>query len=67
MAEVQSPDASAHDEVREMSDDVHWVDKEEAARELEVSPSTPDRMIRKGELEVARKGRRVCVKLAGPR
>ena len=50
-----------------MADDVHWVDKEAAARELEVSPLTPDRMIRKGELEVAREGRRVCVKLAGPR
>lgn len=40
-----------------MKDDVHWVDKEEAARELEVSLSTLDRMIRKGELEVAREGR----------
>ncbi len=47
--------------------DVHWVDKGEAARELEVSLSTLDRMIRKGEVEVAREGRRVYVKLAGPR
>ena len=46
---------------------VHWVDKGEAARELEVSLSTLDRMIRKGEVEVAREGRRVYVKLAGPR
>ena len=47
--------------------EVHWVDKGEAARELEVSLSTLDRMIRKGEVEVAREGRRVYVKLAGPR
>ena len=49
-----------------VKDDVHWVDKGEAARELEVSLSTLDRMIRKGEVEVAREGRRVYVKLAGP-
>ena len=50
-----------------MKDEVHWVDKGEAARELEVSLSTLDRMIRRGEVEVERKGRRVFVKLAGPR
>ena len=50
-----------------MKDEVHWVDKGEAARELEVSLSTLDRMIRKGEVEVAKKGRRVHVKLPGPR
>ena len=50
-----------------VKDQVHWVDKGEAARELEVSLSTLDRMIRKGEVEVAREGRRVFVKLAGPR
>ncbi len=50
-----------------MSDDVHWVDKGEAARELEVSLSTLDRMIRKGEVDVEREGRRVYVKLPGPR
>ena len=49
-----------------MEDEVHWVDKGEAARELEVSLSTLDRMIRKGELEVAREGRRVFVKMPGP-
>ena len=49
-----------------MKDEVHWVDKEEAARELEVSLSTLDRMIRKGDLEVVREGRRVYVKLPGP-
>jgi len=43
------------------------VDKGEAARELAVSLSTLDRMIRKGELEVEREGRRVYVKLPGPR
>ena len=31
-----------------VKDEVHWVDKGEAARELEVSLSTLDRMIRKG-------------------
>jgi len=50
-----------------VKDDVHWVDKGEAARELEVSLSTLDRMIRKGEVEVQREGRRVYVKLPGPR
>ena len=50
-----------------VKDQVHWVDKGEAARELEVSLSTLDRMIRKGEVEVAREGRRVFVKLTGPR
>ncbi len=50
-----------------VKNEVHWVDKGEAARELEVSLSTLDRMIRKGEVEVAREGRRVYVKLAGPR
>ncbi len=49
-----------------VKDDVHWVDKGEAARELEVSLSTLDRMIRKGEVEVEREGRRVYVKLPGP-
>ena len=67
MDKAQSPDVSTHDEVRDMENDVHWVDKGEAARELEVSLSTLDRMIRKGELEVEREGRRVYVKLPGPR
>ena len=51
----------------DVKDDVHWVDKGEAAREMEVSLSTLDRMIRKGEVVVERKGRRVYVKLPGPR
>ena len=50
-----------------VKDDVHRVDKGEAARELEVSLSTRDWMIRKGELEVGREGRRVYVRLPGPR
>ncbi len=70
MGDVRSPDASAHNKVIYMSDkvkdEVHWVDKGEAARELEVSLSTLDRMIRKGDVEVGREGRRVYVKLPGP-
>ena len=64
---ISTVDLSADDEVKHMTDDVHWVDKGEAARELEVSLSTLDRMIRKGEVEVKRKGRRVFVTLPGPR
>ena len=67
MEKVQSPDVSAGHKVKDAAGDVHWVDKGEAARELDVSLSTLDRMIRKAELEVARKGRRVYVKLPGPR
>ncbi len=51
----------------DVKDGVHWVDKGEAAREMEVSLSTLDRMIRKGEVAVERRGRRVYVKLPGPR
>ena len=40
--------------------------KAEAAREMEVSISTLDRMIRKGEVEVRREGRRVYVRMEGP-
>ena len=40
--------------------------KAEAARELAVSISTLDRMIRRGEVEVRRKGRRVYVRMEGP-
>ena len=67
MEKVQSADVSAGHGVKDGAGDVHWVDKGEAARELEVSLSTLDRMIRKGELEVKRQGRRVYVKLPGPR
>ena len=49
-----------------MDEPVRWVTKAEAARELEVSLSTLDRMIRKGGVEVAREGRRVHVRMHGP-
>ena len=49
-----------------MDGPVRWVTKAEAAQELEVSLSTLDRMIRKGEVEVAREGRRVYVRMLGP-
>ena len=49
-----------------MAEGVRWVSKAEAARELEVSISTLDRMIRRGEVEVRREGRRVYVPLEGP-
>ena len=49
-----------------MDKPVRWVTKAEAAQELEVSLSTLDRMIRKGEVEAAREGRRVYVRMLGP-
>ena len=49
-----------------MTEPVRWVSKAEAAQELEVSLSTLDRMIRKGEIEVVREGRRVYVRMHGP-
>ena len=49
-----------------MEEPVRWVSKAEAAEELEISLSTLDRMIRRGELEVAREGRRVYVRMEGP-
>ena len=49
-----------------MAEGVRWVSKAEAARDLEVSISTLDRMIRRGEVEVRREGRRVYVRLEGP-
>ena len=51
---------------RAMAERVHWVTKAEAMRELEVSISTLDRMIRRGEIEVRREGRRVFVRMEGP-
>ena len=48
-----------------MEESVRWVSKAEAA-ELEISLSTLDRMIRRGEVEVAREGRRVYVRMHGP-
>jgi len=49
-----------------MAEQVRWVTKAEAARELEVSLSTLDRKIRRGEIEVRREGRRVYVRMEGP-
>ena len=49
-----------------MDEPVRWVSKAEAAQELEISLSTLDRMIRKGDLEVVREGRRVYVRMHGP-
>ena len=49
-----------------MDEQVRWVTKAEAVREMEVSVSTLDRMIRGGEIEVRREGRRVYVRLEGP-
>ena len=49
-----------------MDEQVRWVTKAEAARELELSLSTLDRKIRRGESEVRREGRRVYVRLEGP-
>ena len=49
-----------------MDEPVRWVSKAEAAQELEISLSTLDRMIRKGEVEVVRESRRLYVRLHGP-
>ena len=48
-----------------MDEPVRWVTKAEAAEELEVSLSTLDRMIRRGEINVRREGRRVFVRMKG--
>ena len=49
-----------------MAERVRWVMKADAVREMEVSISTLDRMIRRGEIEVRREGRRVYVRIHGP-
>ena len=49
-----------------MDEPVRWVTKAKAAQAMEVSLSTLDRMIRKGEVEVVREGRRVYVRMHGP-
>ena len=49
-----------------MDEPVRWVTKAEAAEELEISLSTLDRKIRRGEVEVLREGRRVYVRMHGP-
>ena len=48
-----------------MDEPVRWVTKAEAAEELEISLSSLDRKIRKGEVEVVREGRRVYVRMQG--
>ena len=49
-----------------MDEHVRWMTKAEAVREMEVSVSTLDRKIKRGEIEVRREGRRVYVRLEGP-
>ena len=49
-----------------MAERERWVAKAEAAREMQFSISTLDRMIRRGEIEVRREGRRVYVRMEGP-
>jgi len=49
-----------------MAEQVRWVAKADAARELDTSLSTLDRQIRRGEIEVRREGRRVYVRMEGP-
>ena len=49
-----------------MDEPGRWVSKAEAAQEMDVSLSTLDRKIRKGEVEVVRKGRRIYVLVHGP-
>ena len=49
-----------------MDEPGRWVSKAEAARELDISLSTLDRRIRKGEVKVVRKGRRIYVLVHGP-
>ena len=48
-----------------MDEQVRWVTKAEAAREFELSLSSLDRKIRRGEVEVVREGRRVYVRMHG--
>ena len=59
-------DVSADGEEEAMDEPVRWVSKAEAEEELEISLSTLDRKIRKGEVEVLREGRRVYVRMHGP-
>ena len=49
-----------------MDERVRRVTKAETAREMEISLSTLDRRIRRGEIEVRREGRWVHVRLEGP-
>ena len=49
-----------------MDEPVRWVSKAEATEELEISLSTLDRKIRRGEIEVAREGHRIYVRMQEP-
>jgi sugar-specific transcriptional regulator TrmB len=49
-----------------MDEPVRWVTRAEAAEEPEIPLSTLDRMIRRGEVEIRREGRRVYVRIHGP-
>ena len=57
---------SADSEEKAMDEPVRWVSKAEATEELEISLSTLDRKIRRGEIEVAREGHRVYVLMQEP-
>lgn len=48
-----------------MDEPVRWVTKVDADSELDISPSTLDRRIKRGEIEVAKEGRRVYVRMEG--
>ena len=63
---VTRADVSTDGEGKAMDEPVRWVTKAEEEEELEISLSTLDRKIRKGEVEVARHGRRVYVGMHGP-
>ena len=56
---------SADSEEKAIDEPVRWVTKAEAAEELEISLSTLDRKIRKGDVEIVREGRRVYVRMQG--
>ncbi len=56
---------SADSEEKAIDEPVRWVTKAEAAEELEISLSTLDRKIRKGDVEIVREGRRIYVRMQG--
>ena len=58
-------DVSADRDGKPIDEPVRWVTKAEAAEELEISLSTLDRKIRRGEVEVVREGYRVYVRMHG--
>ena len=63
---ITRADVSPDSDRKEKLEPGRWVSKAEAARELEISLSTLDRKIRKGEVEVVREDRRVYVRMHGP-